>query len=98
MDGIYSHTAKSITLIVAWVFAQASEFGGIIDKGFDQAFSIGLLIAVMIILFKEYKNGQKYNSTRDKEFSDLLKESIETRKDFQKAIESLTTVVEKITK
>lgn len=98
MDTLYSHTGKAFTLIVAWVFAQASEFGGIINRGFDQAFSIGLLVAVLIILFKEYKNGQKYNSTRDKEFSDLLKESIETRKDFQKAIEGLTTVVEKITK
>ncbi len=85
-----------MTLVVAWVFAQASQYGGIVDKAFDQLFSLGLLVFVLVILFREYKSSQKYNSTRDQDFAGLLQQNIETRKDFQKAIENLTEVVKNL--
>jgi len=96
IEELHSQGLKGISLIVAWFFAQTSEFGGVLGLAFDQLFSLGLLVLVLIILFREYKSGQKYNTDRDEEFSGLLKENIETRRDFQSAIHALTEVVREL--
>ena len=98
IEDFANYSVKAFSVIVAWVFANSEQYGGIINKAFDQLFSLGLLAFVLIILFKEYKSSQKYNSSRDNDFTALLKENIETRKDFQKAIERLTVVIEDMKK
>ena len=60
-----------ISLIVSWVYAQAQGF---IDQGFDQLFSIGLLVVAVITIWKAFLSKDKSETT-------LLKEQIKLQQD-----------------
>ena len=88
-----------ITIIVsAWVFAQIeplAEYG--ISQGFDQAFSIGLMMLFLVYMILE--NRKKDNHLTDKQdaYVDLLQknqqviaETAESQKDVSKTIERST--------
>ena len=62
-----------ISLIASWVMAQAS----IIEQGFDQLFSLGLLIVAVVVIWKAF-------SKKDESETRLLKEQIEILQDILK--------------
>lgn len=73
MELFFTKAAKIIIICMAWVIAQLSEVsGGIVSQGFDQLFSIGLLLVVLFMLWKEYKEGKEYNRKRDNELKQVL--------------------------
>ncbi|MAO66242.1 MAG: hypothetical protein CL666_14700 [Balneola sp.] len=95
-DAIVTKAFTIIGIVTAWIFAQAEQFGGIIDTAFDQMFSLGLLLIVLIVLFKEYKGTKADNAELDEKFQTLLQENIETRRDFRDSIDALTQVISKM--
>ncbi|MAO65052.1 MAG: hypothetical protein CL666_08630 [Balneola sp.] len=95
-DIIATKSFNILAIVTAWIFAQAAEYGGIINQAFDQLFSLGLLVVVIVVLFREYKNSKEDNAELDQKFQVLLKENIETRKDFNSTIEALTNAIEKL--
>ncbi len=95
-DAIVTKVFSVVRIVIAWIFAQAEQFGGIIDKAFDQMFSLGLLLIVLVVLFKEYKSSKSDNEKLDKKFQQLLQEYIDTRRDFKDSIDALTDVISKM--
>lgn len=64
---------KGILIVSAWLWYQTSELtGGLVDEAFDKMFSLGLLIVVLVILFREYRKSQEYNRERDEKMEQLL--------------------------
>lgn len=72
-----------ISLITSWFIAQAS----VIEQGFDQLFSLGLLLVAVVVIWKAF-------SKKDESETRLLREQVEILKaivtDQQKTIERLT--------
>ena len=62
-----------ISLIVSWFVAQAS----VIEQGFDQLFSLGLLIVAVIVIWKAF-------SKKDESETRLLREQIDILQDILK--------------
>lgn len=87
---------KTTGLMLGWIFLQVAQYEGLINKAFDQLFSLGLLVVIIIFLFKEYKSGKRYNAERDVSYQDLVKESIETRKDFNITIQKLSEAIDNL--
>lgn len=58
-------------MVVSWVYAQAT---GIIDGGFDQLFSIGLLIVAVVTVWKAFM-------MKDQSETRLLREQIKLQQD-----------------
>ena len=66
--------AISITsIITSWFIAQAS----VIDQGFDQLFSLGLLVVAVIVIWKAF-------SKKDESETRLLREQIDILQDILK--------------
>ena len=66
--------AISITsIITSWLIAQAS----VIDQGFDQLFSLGLLVVAVIVIWKAF-------SKKDESETRLLREQIDILQDILK--------------
>ena len=66
------------SLIASWFIAQAS----IIEQGFDQLFSLGLLIVAVVVIWKAF-------SRKDESESALLKEQVQMYKElseYQKGV------------
>jgi hypothetical protein len=68
--------------MVGWVFAQAQS---IVDMGFDQAFSIGLLLAGLITMYVAFQK-------KDAAVIKVLRETIEEKNEI---ISTLKEVIEK---
>lgn len=72
-----------ISLITSWLIAQAS----VIEQGFDQLFSLGLLLVAVVVIWKAF-------SKKDESETRLLREQVDILKaivtDQQKTIEKLT--------
>lgn len=72
-----------ISLVTSWFIAQAS----VIEQGFDQLFSLGLLLVAVVVIWKAF-------SKKDESETRLLREQVEILKaivtDQQKTIEKLT--------
>lgn len=89
-------TLKTTALVVAWALAQIPIEHPIIAKGFDQLFSIGLLMVVLFMLYKEYKSSQNYNAVRDKKIEAMLENQMEINRNVATSIEALTNSIEKL--
>lgn len=59
-----------VSLIVSWLIAQAS----IIEQGFDQLFSLGLLIVAVVVIWKAF-------SKKDESETQLLRDQISLLQD-----------------
>lgn len=85
---------KGILIIASWMWFQVSDMtGGLINEAFDKMFSLGLLIVVLIILFKEYRKSQEYNRERDARIEQLLINSNEAISGFKQALKSLENTI-----
>ena len=62
-----------ISIITSWFIAQAS----LIEQGFDQLFSLGLLVVAVIVIWKAF-------SKKDESETKLLREQIEILQDIVK--------------
>ena len=62
-----------ISLIASWFIAQAS----VIEQGFDQLFSLGLLVVAVIVIWKAF-------SKKDESETRLLREQIDILQDILK--------------
>ena len=62
-----------ISLIISWFVAQAS----VIEQGFDQLFSLGLLIVAVVVIWKAF-------SKKDESETKLLREQIDILQDILK--------------
>ena len=62
-----------ISLIVSWFISQAS----VIEQGFDQLFSLGLLVVAVIVIWKAF-------SKKDESETRLLREQIDILQDILK--------------
>ena len=62
-----------ISLIVSWFVAQAS----VIEQGFDQLFSLGLLLVAVVVIWKAF-------SKKDESETKLLREQIDILQDILK--------------
>ncbi len=69
-------------IMVGWVFAQAQS---IVDMGFDQAFSIGILLAGLITMYVAFQK-------KDAVVIKVLRETIEEKNEI---ISTLKEVIEK---
>lgn len=72
-----------ISLVTSWFIAQAS----VIEQGFDQLFSLGLLLVAVVVIWKAF-------SKKDESETRLLREQVDILKaivtDQQKTIEKIT--------
>ena len=72
-----------ISLVTSWFIAQAS----VIEQGFDQLFSLGLLLVAVIVIWKAF-------SKKDESETQLLREQIKLLQDINndqaKTISNLT--------
>ena len=62
-----------MTIISSWIIAQAS----IVEQGFDQLFSLGLLIVAVIVVWKAFNK-------KDESESQLLRDQIQAKDDLIK--------------
>jgi len=62
-----------MTMIVSWIIAQ----GSIVEQGFDQLFSLGLLIVAIIVVWKAFNK-------KDESESQLLRDQIQAKDDLIK--------------
>ena len=62
-----------VIIIASWFIAQAS----VIEQGFDQLFSLGLLIVAVVVIWKAF-------SRKDESETRLLREQIEILQDILK--------------
>lgn len=75
-----------ISLVVSWIIAQLpTDTSSIIADGFDQLFSLGLLIVAVVVIWKAF-------SKKDESETALLKEQIQIQKDH---IEQLQKIIER---
>lgn len=92
----FAFYVKSLAVLTAWVFAQLATAGELLQIGFDEMFSLGLLILVLIVLYKEYKSSIKYNADRDIEIKDLLEKNIESKNKLATALDALVEAVSEL--
>ena len=59
-----------MTIISSWIIAQAS----IVEQGFDQLFSLGLLIVAVVVVWKAFNR-------KDESESQLLRDQIQAKDD-----------------
>jgi len=59
-----------MTMIVSWIIAQ----GAIVEQGFDQLFSLGLLIVAITVVWKAFNK-------KDESESQLLRDQIKAKDD-----------------
>ena len=59
-----------MTIISSWIIAQAS----IVEQGFDQLFSLGLLIVAVVVVWKAFNK-------KDESESQLLRDQIQAKDD-----------------
>lgn len=87
---------KGTLITASWMYFQVSDLtGGLVNQAFDKMFSLGLLIVVLIILFKEYRKSQEYNRERDARIEQLLINSNEAINGFKQALNSLESTIRK---
>lgn len=89
---------KMISLVTAWAIAQTTSPNSLVELSFDQMFSLGLLVVVLIVLFKEYKFTKKQIVDGNKEITHLLEKHIETTSRFSSELDKLTDTVKSINK
>lgn len=73
-----------LTLVVSWIVAQAFQIG----EGHDQLYSLGLLSAAVIVIWKAF-------TKKDESETKLLREQIKIQKDH---IEQLQKIIDKLEK
>ena len=78
-----------ISLIVSWFIAQAS----VIEQGFDQLFSLGLLVVAVIVIWKAFSKKDESETQLHKEQIKILQDII---KDQRKTIEELKKEIQDI--
>jgi ABC-type nickel/cobalt efflux system permease component RcnA len=86
-DIIVAKTLAIITLVTSWLVYQASEIAPIISQGFDQLFSIGLLIIAVVIIWKAFTKKDESESEATKQVIARLEQIITAQ---EKHIETLT--------
>lgn len=71
-------------LLVSGIFYLVSKVdGSIINKAFDQLFSIGLLVIIVIMLYREWKSARTYNEERDERLEKLIENNTEALNNFR---------------
>lgn len=93
-DQIITKVANIFMVITSFIFAQASKIEPIISQAFDQLFSLGLLMLVLFVLWREYRTQKEVNQRMDDELKDLVKDSI---KSSQVQAQKNTELTDKIT-
>lgn len=87
MNDILLQKATKIVLVgisgIYYVGSQIAE-KGIIDKAFDQLFSLGLLVIVVIMLYREWKHSLRYNEKRDGILESLIRNNTEAINSFKR--------------
>lgn len=88
---------KAGLLIGSWIFAQVQPLTdtGLLDKAFDQMFSIGLLLVLLIFMVLENKRKDKKHDSNQEAYVDLLTQNTEAIKDFNSTNKDIAKSVER---
>lgn len=90
---------KIATVTFAWAWIQVSDMvGGIISEGFDNLFSLGLLLFIAYLLWQERQAAQEYNQERDGRIERLVESNTEAINDFRRSNDALTTAIQELRK
>lgn len=72
-------------LVTSGVFYFVNQAGGsIVDQAFDQLFSIGLLVVLVIMLYREWQSAREYNEQRDQRLEQLVENNTNALNNFRK--------------
>lgn len=99
-----SLSVKLVTIIGAWFFAQVQPFAesGLVEKAFDQLFSIGLLVVFLIYVVYENRKKDKKQDEALEAYVELIRHNTkaiqnfaESNKDIAKSIERMADANQK---
>ena len=74
-DQILFKSVSIASLVGAWAIQQVSDIEPIVSQGFDQLFSIGLLVVAVIVIWKAF-------SKKDESETKLLTEQVKMYKEY----------------
>lgn len=79
-------TQIGLVLISGFIYLINQIDGSIINKAFDNMFSLGLLTIVVVMLYREWKGAQAYNSDRDRRMEKLIENNTSAINSFREEI------------
>lgn len=79
-------TQIGLVLISGMIYLINQVDGSIINKAFDNMFSLGLLTIVVVMLYREWKGAQGYNADRDKRMEQLIENNTKAINSFREEI------------
>ncbi|MEP0004582.1 MAG: hypothetical protein ABJ387_03485 [Balneola sp.] len=90
MEFVSFKAIKSLYGVALIAFAQAQSVD-VISNAFDKAFSLGLLVIGIIIVWKSNQKATEYNQLRDQKFEEVLERTT-------KALENNNSLMERVLK
>lgn len=98
-DQIVSLFTKCSLVIGYWVFAQVQPLSdaGIVDKAFDYAFSVGLMMLFLVYMVYENRKKDKKQDDNQSAYVDLLRQNTEAIKEFSASNKDVAKSVERST-
>ena len=86
---MYKLTQLCLVVMSGAIYLYNQIDGTIVSRAFDQLFSIGLLVVLVIMLYREWKGSKQYNEERDKRLEELVKNNTDALNSFREEIKMI---------
>ena len=85
---------KISLIAMSTLFAQVQPLAELgISRGFDQLFSIGIMVVFIIYMLNENKKKDAYLSNQSSDYQDLLEKNTEAINNFSRVMDSIQNVM-----
>jgi len=90
LEMLMQKLTQIFVLIISGAFYLVNQVdGSIVSQAFDQLFSIGLLVVLVIMLYREWKNAREYNEERDERLETLIRNNTQALNSFGDEIKTI---------